>query len=279
MRAGNRGASLFAALLSAGCAAVEPSGITDRYGWTIQREFLDHQGRKIELFWAKPAAAGRAPAILLIHGHQDGPRNGAEVYVASGRLGDLARRGYVAAALSQPGYGNSSGPPDFCGPFTQDAALLALEHLRAKPFVAGNRIALYGYSRGAIVSAMVATRDAKLAAVVLGAGAYDFFNWYPTPLRGIDANIRAEAGTSPAAFRARSALHHADRIKAPVLLLHGEADERIPVEQARAFAAALQARGATVTLRTFPDTRHGIPPAAQWREVEPFLERALLARK
>lgn len=278
MRAGSRGAALLAALVIAACAAVEPAPITDRNGWTVQREFLQQQGRKIELFWARPAGDGRAPAILLIHGHQEGPRNGAEVHVASGRLGILAQRGYVAASLSQPGYGNSAGPPDFCGPLTQDAVLLALEHLRAKHFVDGDRIALYGYSRGAIVSAMVATRDAKLAAVVLGAGAYDLFSWYPTPLRGIDANIQLEAGTSAAAFRARSALHHAEKIKATVLLLHGDADERIPVEQARAFAAALQAHGAAVTLKIFPNTRHAIPPAAQWREVQFFLESALRPR-
>jgi len=31
---------------------------------------------------------------------------------------------------------------------------------------------------------------------------------------------------------ARSAIYHAEKIKAPVLLLHGGADERIPVRQA-----------------------------------------------
>lgn len=45
-------------------------------------------------------------------------RDGGESYVKVGRLGMMAARGYVAAAVSQPGYGNSDGPPDFCGPFT-----------------------------------------------------------------------------------------------------------------------------------------------------------------
>jgi len=264
-----------AALLVAGCAAADPGALTDRSGWAIQRELLQQHDRKIELFLAKPASQGRAPAVVFIHGHQEGPRNGGEIYVVSGRLGMMARRGYVAAAVSQPGYGNSDGPPDFCGPVTQDATLRALEYLRGQAFVDADKIVLYGYSRGAIVAAMLATRDARLAGVVLGAGAYDFFSWYPTPLRGIDRNIETEAGTSAEAFRARSALYHADRIRASVLLLHGERDERVPVQQARAFAAQLEARGAAVRLAVFPNAMHSIPIADQYREVYPFLEANL----
>src|SRR5262245_2320678 len=79
--------------------------------------------------------------------------------------------------------------------------------------------------------------------VVLGAGAYNFFSWYPYvgPLSGINANIEQEAGTSAEAFRARSAIYHVDKIKAPILLLHGAHDERIPVRQAKAFYETLQA--------------------------------------
>ena len=38
-------------------------------------------------------------------------------------------------------------------------------------------MALIGYSRGAIFAAMVTTQDPRPAAVVLGAGVYDFFTW------------------------------------------------------------------------------------------------------
>ena len=192
-----------------GCAAVQPDALTDRGGWVIQRAFLQHRqnlSKKIEVFWTKPGEPGPWPAILFIHGHQEQVRNGGEAFVRPGRLGIMASRGYVAAALSQPGYGNSDGPPDFCGPFTQEAVLVAIDFLRNQPSVNPNKVALYGYSRGAIVASMVATKDPKLAAVVLGAGAYNFFSWYPTPLRGIDANIEREAGTSAEAFRARSAI-------------------------------------------------------------------------
>jgi dipeptidyl aminopeptidase/acylaminoacyl peptidase len=261
-----------------GCGTVQPGALTDRGGWVVQREFLPHRQnpkKNIEVFWTHPAGRGPWPAVLLIHGHQEQVRVGGEAYVTTGRLGVLASRGYVAAAVSQPGYGNSDGPPDFCGPFTQEAALVVLDFLRSQPFVAPSKVALYGYSRGAMVASMVATKDPQLGALVLGGGAYDFFSWYPTPLPGIDANLRQEAGISAEAFRARSAIYHVDQIKAPVLLLHGANDERVPVRQAEAFAEKLRATGVTVQLKIFPNSRHAIPIAQQYREIYPFLERAL----
>src|SRR5712671_56756 len=177
---GSRGLLLLVVLLFPGWDGAADSVPLDPAGWPIQRELLPHSrdpAKAVELFWTKPEGNGPFPAVLFIHGHQETQRNGGEAYVLTGRLGIMARRGYVAAAVSQPGYGNSSGPPDYCGPFTQQATLVAIDFLRRRPFVNPNKVALFGYSRGAIVAAMVATLDPRLAAVVLGTGAYDFFAW------------------------------------------------------------------------------------------------------
>jgi dipeptidyl aminopeptidase/acylaminoacyl peptidase len=214
-------ALLLVALMLVACAPVQPGTLVDKNGWIVERELPPHRqdpSKRVEIFWAKPSGSGPWPAVLFIHGHQEQVRNGGEAYVNFGRLGVLARRGYVAASLSQPGYGHSDGLPDFCGPFTQEAAQTALTFLRASPLVIPNKVALFGYSRGAIVASMVAARDPQLAAVILGGGAYDFFSWYPTPLPGIDSSIRAEAGLSREAFTARSAIYHFDAIRAPILL-------------------------------------------------------------
>jgi dipeptidyl aminopeptidase/acylaminoacyl peptidase len=252
--------------------------VMNRGDWVVHKEFLPSSkdnNKKVELFWTRPGGSGPYPTVLLVHGHQEQVRNGGEAFVKTGRLGILASRGYVAASLSQPGYGNSDGPADYCGPITQDAVLVGLDFLRKQSFVTANKVAIYGYSRGAVVASMVATKDPTLAAVVLGAGAYDFFSWYPTPLRGIDANIRQEAGTSAEAFRARSAIYHVDKIKAPILLLHGTQDERIPVRQAEAFFEKLKASDVKVEMKIFPKAGHSIPIDEQYREIYPFLEEFL----
>lgn len=260
------------------CAAIQKGPLTDPQGWVINREFLSHgknSNKKVELFWTKPSGDGPYAAVLFIHGHQEQVRDGGESYVKVGHLGRMASRGYVAAAISQPGYGNSSGPPDFCGPFTQEAVLVAIDFLRKQTFIKPDKLALFGYSRGAIVASMVATRDQRLGAVVLGAGAYDFFKWYPTPLPGIDTLIRMEAGTSAEAFKARSSIYHVEKIKTPVLLLHGARDERVPVRQAEAFAEKLKANGIVFKMKIFPNAGHSIPIDVQYREIYPFLEEFL----
>ena len=144
----------------------------NRGDWVVHKEFLpssQDNNKKVELFWTRPGGSGPYPTVLLVHGHQEQVRNGGEAFVKTGRLGILASRGYVAASLSQPGYGNSAGPADYCGPITQDAVLVGLDFLRKQSFVAANKVAIYGYSRGAVVASMVATKDPTLAAVVLGA--------------------------------------------------------------------------------------------------------------
>jgi hypothetical protein len=129
---------VLAVLLMAARATMAEDALVDPGGWSIHHELLPHSqdhSKAIELFWTKPEGKGPFPAVLLIHGHQETERNGGAAYVLTGRLGIMARRGYVAAAVSQPGYGNSAGPPDYCGPYTQQAALVAIDFLRRQPFV------------------------------------------------------------------------------------------------------------------------------------------------
>jgi dipeptidyl aminopeptidase/acylaminoacyl peptidase len=68
---------------------------------------------------------------------------------------------------------------------------------------------------------------------------------------------------------------HVDTITAPILILHGAQDERVPVRQAEALAATLRAKQMAVTVTIFPHAKHGIPLAAQDREIDPFLDAFL----
>jgi dipeptidyl aminopeptidase/acylaminoacyl peptidase len=186
----------------------------------------------------------------------------------------MARAGFVAAAVSQPGYGGSDGPPDYCGPRTQLAIRAALNHLRGLDAVNAKDIVLYGVSRGAIASAMVAAREPGLRALILVSGVYDLAAAYPSGNPGLDANIAAESGATEAAFAARSALRHAHGIRARTLILHGRNDDRAPPGQAEQLAAILARQGVPVRLKLF-DAGHMIPIPQQWQEIDRFLAEAL----
>lgn len=90
-------------------------------------------------------------------------------------------------------------------------------------------------------------------------------------------------GPLPAAqarYRERSPIWHADRYTSrPVLVLHGELDRVVPVEQGKVFAARLRAAGGTVEVWTYPDEGHGVRRRQhqldEYRRMEAFLQRHL----
>lgn len=232
-------------------------------------------GRAVELFVAAPRGAGTRPAILFVHGHQIEQRAGGRDMVDNGVLVRIASQArWVAASVSQPGYGGSDGPPDYCGPTTQRATRATLAYLRQRPKVDPRRMVLYGASRGAIASAMVAAEEPSLRALVLVAGTYDLGAAYAFTLPGIREVIEKEAGATPQAFAARSALRIADRIRTATLIMHGRHDDRLPPAQAEAFAAALERHGTDVSL-VICDSGHVIPFGDRWEAIRPFLSRIL----
>jgi dipeptidyl aminopeptidase/acylaminoacyl peptidase len=60
-----------------------------------------------------------------------------------------------------------------------------------------------------------------------------------------------------ALYRARSPLHHADRLARPVIFFQGLEDRVVPPAQAEAMAAALALRGIAHALVEFPEEGHG----------------------
>ena len=63
-----------------------------------------------------------------------------------------------------------------------------------------------------------------------------------------DDNFEAYVEPSP--------LTHARHVRTPVLLLHGEADIRVPISQSEEYYVALKRRRKTVEFVRFPDCSH-----------------------
>jgi dipeptidyl aminopeptidase/acylaminoacyl peptidase len=240
----------------------------------------DDTSKQIEYFVEQPAGRGPWPTIVLLHGHQDGARPGGRDFADWGVLAKWARRGYLAVAVSQPGYGQSSGPPDFSGPSTQRAVSAVIARLRADGAAMPGRLLIQGVSRGALTAGLVAATDPGVTGLVLISGAYDLQayvadNAASDEQRRVIAALRAETGGSDDALRARSVLLAADRIKAATLILQGAQDERTSVDDAQRLAAALRAHGVAADAVIYPDHGHRIPVAVRDRDIDPFVERVL----
>ncbi len=59
-------------------------------------------------------------------------------------------------------------------------------------------------------------------------------------------------------LREISPLTHAENIRAPLLIVHGENDPRVPVGEARQMAEAVRSRGGVAETLIFPDEGHGV---------------------
>ena len=91
---------------------------------------------------------------------------------------------------------------------------------------------IYGFSRGGM-AALLAVQLDDLKAAVFGAGIYDFKRAHDeATIEGIRTNMESETGWTEAAIRERSSIFQMDRLKCPVLILHGEKDINVPVSQA-----------------------------------------------
>jgi dipeptidyl aminopeptidase/acylaminoacyl peptidase len=228
-------------------------------------------GASVEIYVAMPEIKGKHPAILFVHGHQAAnERNGGRVFMDGGRLEIMTKRGFVAAAVSQPGYGASDGPADYAGPQTQAAIREAIAHLRMIDAVDKSRIILYGFSRGAIAAALAASQEPDLKALILVSGTYDLGAAMPKTPAGLKEIIGQEIGTDFGPLSQRSVRAKAEGIRAKTLILHGRNDERAPLEQAEDLAKLLEKQSTPVVLKII-ETGHVIPIADQWREINPFL--------
>lgn len=231
-------------------------------------------GARVELFQVC-VSDQRNGAILLVHGNQGGLLLGGREAVDDGSLVRLSSRlGITAAAVSQPGFGASDGPADFCGPATQKSIIAALDFLKQQPSVDPTRIVLYGNSRGAVASAMVATKAADLKAIILTGGVYDLRDAYKNSSRGLQQAIQAEAGISDESFLDRSALYHSHNIQSETLLLHGKYDDRASVDQAERFFEALAREGVPVSFHIL-EGGHRLPREQVTPILRDFLTRVL----
>ena len=130
-----------------------------------------------------------------------------------------------------------------------------------------NRLAIFGWSAGGFMTSWTVTQTQRYKAAIEGAGITDWLSFIPTSdLSQVDYDMRLqEKGAEP--FLRFSAVMFADRVTTPLLILHGEADQRVPVLQGREFFVLLAERGKTVRMVTYPGSPHFPRLAEQRRNV------------
>ncbi|MCL2912873.1 S9 family peptidase [Shewanella corallii] len=165
----------------------------------------------------------------------------------------LASQGYAVVQVNfrgSTGYGQrfeQAGWGEW-GNKIQDDITLATQYAIQSGVADKDRICIYGASFGGYSALQSAIREPELYKCAIGyVGVYDLPMLYDEgDIRSIkwgDAYLDKTLGTDVASQQSQSPARNVDKLKAPVLIVHGEDDERAHIEHAYALRDALDKKG------------------------------------
>ncbi|UCG32570.1 MAG: S9 family peptidase, partial [Phycisphaerales bacterium] len=139
--------------------------------------------------------------------------------------------------------------------------LAAARWLIKKGYATKGRIGAFGGSYGGFMVMAAITEEPELWGAACDLVGIVNFETFLENTKAYRQHLReAEYGplTDPEFLRSISPIHKVDRITAPLMVVHGRNDPRVPVGEAEQIAAALRERGRPVELLVFDDEGHGI---------------------
>jgi dipeptidyl aminopeptidase/acylaminoacyl peptidase len=135
-----------------------------------------------------------------------------------------------------------------------------IDALVARGVADSTRLAQTGWSYGGYMTAWTLTQTNRFRAVVVGAGLTDMYSMYATNdiPRTLDGYFGAEPWNDTTEYRKRSAMTYIKNARTPTLILHGQADLRVPIGQAQELYSGLKKNGVPVQLVFYPREPHGL---------------------
>ncbi len=163
-------------------------------------------------------------------------------------------------ASNYRGNAGGEGQEEWGGRDVQDVLNL-MEIGKSQPWWDGKNIFMMGWSRGCMMSYLALKQGAQVNAVVSGAGGGDLFalsERRPDMEKVYQRFIPDYATDREQQLKARSVNFWPEKINVPVLMLHGDADDRVDVSESRNLYAQLHALGKPVKYVEFPGGNHGL---------------------
>ena len=229
------------------------------YRESIDCSFLSYtvDGVEVSGFSARPrnAAGRKVPAVIYNRGGSG--ENGRVTFgMMFEEIFPLASRGFFVV-------GSQYREHDEFGGRDIDDVLALLTIIERRPDVAGDRIGMLGRSRGGIMTMLAAERTSRIKAMILVGTPADLeadLRARPDMERVYARLIPDYAADRSAALRARSPIFLASRLAtdAPILILHGTADERVEASNALRLALKLQDLKRPYKLLVYPNGDHSL---------------------
>jgi dipeptidyl aminopeptidase/acylaminoacyl peptidase len=202
------------------------------------------------------------PALVLPHG---GPTGQTQDYWNRG-VTAFVSRGYVCIAPNvrgSTGYGmgfQKANYQDLGGGDLQDE-VYAAKFLEATGYVNPKKIGITGGSYGGFMTLMAIgkTPDIWAAAVDL----FGIIDWYTMQkhedpeLQEYDKSLLGDPEKDRNVYETTSPIKYIHNVKAPLLVLQGDNDPRVPKEESQQVVDLLKKDGKTVDVHYYPNEGHG----------------------
>lgn len=187
------------------------------------------------------------PTVILPHG---GP-HARDYWQYDPQVQMLANAGYAVVQVNfrgSSGYGKTFMEAGYenWGTKIQDDILLATQYAIQQKVADKSKICIFGVSFGGYSALQSAIKSPELYKCAIGyAGVYDLPMLYEEgdieTFKWGDGYLDKTLGTDKAKLIEQSPVYNVDKLKAAVLLIHGEDDERAPIEHAEKLRDALDA--------------------------------------
>jgi dipeptidyl aminopeptidase/acylaminoacyl peptidase len=252
--------------------------------------FTSRDGLEIPAFLYRPrGASAGAPVAAIVHPH-GGPTD-AYADDWDGHAQYFVDKGYAWLAPNfrgSTGYGRDFERSNHGVWGVKDTwdCLAAADFLRSLDWVDGDRLAIFGGSYGSYMALLSVTDDAerRFRCAAAKYGDCDIVtSWAQGDREGVQDLERMMGPPAQAreAYRAGSPFHRLEQVGVPLLIAHGELDERVSPKQSEQLVAELRRLGGkTFEYVTYPTEAHGFlragPQLDFYRRLERFLDWHLM---
>ena len=233
---------------------------------------------EVEAFLVKPlglverpsdsGAATKYPLIVELHGGPHGQNGPAfnfqdQVYAAHGWA--TLHVNYRGSS----GYGQKFADAVFAdqdGNEGQDVLYAVSAAVRRNPWIDRERMGIEGVSYGGQLSDWLITQTNEFKAAVPIAGisnviSYNYIDYY-NQYEEMEFGQFLHQGTAMDDAWKRSAIRYVAQVHTPTMLMHGENDPDVPIEEAEQYYVALKDVGVDVVFVRYPREGHGLAETA-----------------
>jgi dipeptidyl aminopeptidase/acylaminoacyl peptidase len=215
-------------------------------------------------------AAKTYPLIVTVHG---GPSAACMSRWDDRGMGAVSAMGYFSLCPNPRGsYGQGeaftqANVKDFGGGDYRDI-MAGVDALSKQYPIDAKRLGIRGHSYGGYMTMWAETQTHRFAAAVAGAGLSDWVSYYG--LNDIDEWMIPFFGASvyddPAVYAKSDPMHFVKAVKTPTLILVGDRDGEVPMEQSVEWWHALKTLHVPATLVVYPNEGHAIQKPADARD-------------